>query len=869
MKHLVLLLLLAISPKLYAQTAVYDTVYHPFYDHMQLIEIKVKEYIPAEKGFVATSDAKELPAKLPVYILRNDRGEIIETYNAGAVKWKSSVFLSPEKSKTKQLFHLKKAKNTSMWVGNDDSGYNILYAVYENVNTKELSTQNYRTGLMDSLGKLRFPVEFENIRWIDSVFIARKEGMYYLYDHNFRKILDNGYEEINYVNTISNCLIVKQNASYGMVRRNGQVLMPLQYEAFRDSKYMHGYYEFLQNGKWGFVTHDFSQLITPFSPSPNLFKVGAYYMYFDAAVWTLIDANGKEILRSPRKIHDVLSPTRFLIENYTTASGYERSICDENGKVLTDKLYYDLYKINPNTVLAGYETVMNEYAQYRQSTKWLLLDADGNNKTGKAYLSLINLDSRWFKAYEHKDELIVIDDRGQKAFDFPIDDIYKYSDHVFRITRNKKYTFIDLNNPQVRSAEYDIHQAVKGNRIAVEKNGKWGFMDSSFREIIPPMMEKVENYIDGITAVQMNGKWLVIDEGGYKLSEIAFDEVKLLQKGFSQVSFGGKYGIMNRQGKFTVPVVYDAMPSVISQGDDYLIAVRKNDKYGIVNIQNETLYPFNFGTYAEISVHASIAQKRADGFYALLTITKRSTSERYYLNFDPAKNQLIIEKNYTNGFKTISTPKSTHAKVLFGVANWDGEMVIPCIYDGIGDYKNYTFRIYTSTGGGLVDTTGRILIPPAYKYLYDMASNYIMVGRHSGPWGLYTYQGKMIADTLYGGFEPPVFSLIPFYANFNYRYDPAGSWEHDEKKIGFMDLQGNIVLDAVYTIYNVPDRNKEEIVLYNETSKITIDGKGKVIRQESRYQQTVAVQPKITQPLTKKEKRQAKKKKHKNKMRMI
>jgi hypothetical protein len=188
------------------------------------------------------------------------------------------------------------------------------------------------------------------------------------------------------------------------------------------------------------------------------------------------------------------------------------------------------------------------------------------------------------------------------------------------------------------------------------------------------------------------------------------------------------------------------------------------------------------------------------GFYAFLSITNRRTIEYFYLNFDPAKNQIILQANPTKGFKIVSTSCSSNPSgKCVGVVNWDGYPIIPMNYSYIKDLQHNTFEVHTAKGGGLVDTLGRTLIPPIYAYMYELGrdSTLLQVGRHAGTWGLYTRSGKMIADTIYGGFEEPINGLIPFYDNFNFRIQD-NQWVHDDKKIGFMDLNGKTVIEPFY-----------------------------------------------------------------------
>lgn len=145
---------------------------------------------------------------------------------------------------------------------------------------------------------------------------------------------------------------------------------------------------------------------------------------------------------------------------------------------------------------------------------------------------------------------------------------------------------------------------------------------------------------------------------------------------------------------------------------------------------------------------------------------------------------------------------------------------------------------------GGIDTNGKAIIPPIYKYVYELGSDcdLIQVGRHYGGWGLYDYSGKMLADTLYGGFEKPVFGLIPFRNHPNYHFNENKEYVHDEMKYGFMDLNGRIIIEPSYQRYQIPNPKKEEILLIDGSVVTKINGIGQVLEGELlKPQQTTIV----------------------------
>ncbi len=824
-----------------------DTIYHPFYGDVQMIEIRPSKQVNNQKGFIQIDKSQFSLDQLPKYLLRDRNGEITQKFN----------FLQGDLSDLKlrdvwlENFNLKphqlKTKNTSSYVGNDDSGFNIVYPVFHCADVERGKCIDMKLGLIDTLGRIVLPIEYEQIRWIDSVFITQKNDKYFLYSHDFNLLLSD-YQWIEYVNTFRDHLIVKNNEKYGLVHRSGKNLLLKEFDLIRNSKYMNGHYEFLKNGLWGFVDHSFTNYMEPFSPTPNLFRRDGHFQFMDEfGMWNVINSSGKVLLRSKLEMYQVISQDRFLVFRYVKDIGYERFLVDSRGIVLTDLVYYDIWRMNGNTLIAGYDASIHDDSNIKKSSKWVLLDENGQKKSPRVYKSIQLIDENFLGVWTYKNKLHVIDSYGNDVLGYEIQDVYKYSDHLYKVKIKDEHQFLDLNDPKYISKRYDQLQCVKDNRIGVQNDGLWGFVDAeTYREILPPIADQIICFQNGIACYKRKNKWIIIDSIGRPLSKDLFDNVKQLENGFVIVEIKGFYGVVDRFGKYAIPPIYDEIKFVIQKGDNSYAGVGKYGKYGIINLRNEIVYPFIFESCAELTYHAAGSHGRKDGYYAFLVIKKRNTIEYYSLNFDSSKDHIRVQANPHKGFRVFEEECTQQPSgKCFGVVNWDGMQIIPPVYAHIKDLRYNTFEIYSSKGVGLVDTNGRILIPPVYKYLYELAgdSTLLQVGRHQGCWGLYARDGRKIADTLYGGFDSPVYSLIPFYADFNYRFEES-KWVHDPKKIGFMNRNGEIIIDALYDKFYVdsPQKGMIRLIYGDQTCVVNGDGElqeGKLAQYELNQQHQV------------------------------
>lgn len=92
---------------------------------------------------------------------------------------------------------------------------------------------------------------------------------------------------------------------------------------------------------------------------------------------------------------------------------------------------------------------------------------------------------------------------------------------------------------------------------AVRIDGKWGFVNMSGEQVIPPEYDYVRSFHDGLAMVKRSGKWGYIDWFGDVLIPIEFDEVTNFKDGYAFVKKDGKAGLMDMAGNVTFD--YDRM----------------------------------------------------------------------------------------------------------------------------------------------------------------------------------------------------------------------------------------------------------------------------------------------------------------------
>ena len=67
---------------------------------------------------------------------------------------------------------------------------------------------------------------------------------------------------------------------------------------------------------------------------------------------------------------------------------------------------------------------------------------------------------------------------------------------------------------------------IDGTYAAVQKDGKWGFIDADGKEVIEPQYEDARSFSNGYAAVQKDGKWGFINQDNEMVIEPEFDDAR-------------------------------------------------------------------------------------------------------------------------------------------------------------------------------------------------------------------------------------------------------------------------------------------------------------------------------------------------------
>ena len=347
---------------------------------------------------------------------------------------------------------------------------------------------------------------------------------------------------------------------------------------------------------------------------------------------------------------------------------------------------------------------------------------------------------------------------------------------------------------------YDINEEDGTYKTkAVNKNNEQLFTNYDKVEALENY-DSAENvwYEKNVLKVEKDGKWGLIDTDGKEISEIIYDNIKTL-KGIQNsiiVEKEGKYGLLNCNG---VKILDTNYSEILNFGDDYIngyITKNQDGKFGIVNVSGEQVLENN---YEEI--------------YNIY-------SDKYFVIGENGNQQLINkdkEKVLTENFDEIKQITSTGVIYVkdgkYGFMDFEGNIIIEANYDVLNEINTGIFLTQKDGKAGLIDKDKNEKVAFNFKNIY-----------YNQKAGIYIAENEDLTQTLIdSNFQTKVVGILSelntdkgymkikvddSYKYYNFRFEEKNIKDiyvnnkifvsKKDGKYGFIDTKENVVVDYIY-----------------------------------------------------------------------
>ena len=179
---------------------------------------------------------------------------------------------------------------------------------------------------------------------------------------------------------------------------------------------------------------------------------------------------------------------------------------------------------------------------------------------------------------------------GQNIYEM-FDDMEDWSDKFYRVKLNDKCNLLHKeSNTLLYRRWYESIWDFNGGFALVRLNGKWGFIDTTGKEVIPLKYDWAYDFFEGLAQVKLNGKWGFIDKTGREICPCKYDGVDQFQEGLAAVKLNKKYGYIDKTGREVIPCKYDYVYD-FSEG---LAKVELDGKYGFIDKTGREICPIKY-----------------------------------------------------------------------------------------------------------------------------------------------------------------------------------------------------------------------------------------------------------------------------------
>ena len=358
--------------------------------------------------------------------------------------------------------------------------------------------------------------------------------------------------------------------------------------------------------------------------------------------------------------------------------------------------------------------------------------------------------------------------------------------------------------------QYDFACNFNFGYAPVSKNGKYGIIDSTFKEIIPCNYEFVDPLSPTRFKFKEGKKWGIIDVNENIIINPEYLSISHQSDDYYKVELSipngsgseQHFGVIDKNGEIAIPIKCLSI-SKMTYEDNVFWLTKTRFKQGLYSESADVIIPFIFDEI-ELQDGKFICKifEQTDYRYSYSNREKRVKSIYYYtlkgeqyINIDE-KYTHIVPSEYDIAFYAGLGLIRVKKDNKWGLINLMNDVIISPMFAYIDIFNGLFAEVGRSEDGksmsfpekhicglkyGLIDTSGEIVLPLEYNYMYKWDNGYYCVKK----------------DNLYILLSPslnPVFETERRMKKFDDRYILIEGDSTYATKYGLIDFNGNEII---------------------------------------------------------------------------
>jgi len=308
---------------------------------------------------------------------------------------------------------------------------------------------------------------------------------------------------------------------------------------------------------------------------------------------------------------------------------------------------------------------------------------------------------------------------------------------------------------------------------------RYGFIDGTGKTVIELKYEKVYTFSSGVCWVKSPGDegYHLINLKGERLTPTSWKKVGFFIEGFCDVyDEEGKMGFINRDGKLVIPIEY--LGTSFSEGYACVMPYHfKEERYGFIDTNGKVVIPFQYKQPGTSSFENGECRVQINGVTCLI-------NKKGEVVFKPTLTKNTM--GFSNGLSASYTKYETRGG--WGFYNRKNVWVIKPQYDNATSF-DHGYSIVEKAGKyGVIDTTGKIIIPVKYESLFGNAVT-------NGYFGVELIMNK---EKQYIKADGSPFTKVPMKYLFPANGHSLLPYCDPENKYGYLTKSGEIFIKAEF-----------------------------------------------------------------------
>ena len=301
----------------------------------------------------------------------------------------------------------------------------------------------------------------------------------------------------------------------------------------------------------------------------------------------------------------------------------------------------------------------------------------------------------WYlKCYEFSDNLATVYDEETTQFYF--------------LDISGKILKTDITRFKIDEGFYGYEMKLFSDGLIAVKKGKWGYLNTSGKLVIPLQYEEVTDFDKGYAIARLGYDYFIINHTGDR-SSVNIKDIKGI-KHFSEglapfYAYDGRNlrdnaGYIDTIGKIAIQATFKSL-GFFKNGIAW--AKTFDDKVGYINYSGEWIIKPIFDEAHDFDPESGLARIKINGKFAYT---------------DKTGKLLYVDTDDYDDFRNGLAKGEKNGKV--GFFNSKGEWVIQTQFDGARSFKNGYAAVKIGNKWGIIDKEGKWIIPAKFFGIKDM-----------------------------------------------------------------------------------------------------------------------------------------------------